>query len=92
MRQRSVSSELVMIGHARQQLSRFGVERGKMEVPVWYGGERERERDEICYFGEWEMEEWWDSEIWHFQNWLCLTRMLGSGCRHPILQLAFNQY
>ena len=54
--------------------------------------ERERERDEICYFGEWEMEEWWDSEIWHFQNWLCLKRMLGSGCRHPILQLAFNQY
>ena len=45
MRQRSVSSELVMIGNSRQQLSRFGVERGKMEVPVWYGGERERERE-----------------------------------------------
>ena len=71
MRQRSISSELVMIGDARQRLSRFGVEREKMEVPVWYGGVREIERDEICYFGEWEMEEWRDSEIWYFQNCLC---------------------
>ena len=55
-----------MIGDARQRLSRFGVERGKMEVPVWYGGARETERDEICYFGEWEIEEWRDSEIWYF--------------------------
>ena len=70
-RRRSVSSELVMIGNARQWLSRFGVKRGKMEVPVWYGGARETERDEICYFGEWEMEEWQDSEIWYFQNCLC---------------------
>ena len=54
MRQRSVSSELVMIGHARQQLSRFGVERGKMEVSVWYGGEREREmRFAILENGKW---------------------------------------
>ena len=42
-------------------------------VPVWYGDVRETERDEICYFGEWEMEEWQDSEIWHFRNCLCLT-------------------
>ena len=40
-----------MIGDARQWLSRFRVERGKIEVPVWYGGARETERDEICYFG-----------------------------------------
>ena len=46
-----------MIGDARQRLSRFGVEKGKMEVPVWFGDARETERDEICYFGEWEMEE-----------------------------------
>ena len=62
MRQKSVSSELVMIDDVRQQLSRFGVEKGKIEVPVCYGGarererERERERDEICYFGEGEKE------------------------------------
>ena len=47
-----------MIGNAKQQLSRIGVERGKMEVLVWYGGARETEKDEIYYFGEWEMEEW----------------------------------
>ena len=46
---------------------------GKMEVPVWYGDVRETERDEICYFGEWEMEEWQDSEIWYFRNCLCPT-------------------
>ena len=49
-----------MIDDVRQQLSRFGVEKGKIEVPVCYGGarerERERERDEICYFGEGEKE------------------------------------
>ena len=60
-----------MIGDARQWLSRFRVERGKIEVPVWYGGARETERDEICYFGEWETEEWRDSEIWYFQNCIC---------------------
>ena len=43
---------------------------GKMEVPVWYGDVRETERDEICYFGEWEMEEWRDNEIWYFRNCL----------------------
>ena len=59
-----------MIGDARQRLSRFGVERGKMEVQVWYGGVRETERDEICYFGEWEMEVV-GSEIWYFRNCLC---------------------
>ena len=45
MRQKSVSSELVMIDDVRQQLSRFGVEKGKIEVPVCYGGARERERE-----------------------------------------------
>ena len=75
-RQRSVSSELVMIGNARQRLSRFGVDRGKMEVLVWYGGTRETKRDEICHFGEWEMEEWRDSEIWYFLN--CYVRQLSS--------------
>ena len=45
MRQKSVSSELVMIADVRQQLSRFGVEKGKIEVPVCYGGARERERE-----------------------------------------------
>ena len=54
MRQKSISPELVMIDDARQRLSRFGVERGKIEVPVCYGGARER--DEICYFGEGENE------------------------------------
>ena len=34
MRQRSVLSELMMTGDTRQRLSRFGVERGKMEVLV----------------------------------------------------------
>ena len=34
MRQRSVSSKLMMIGDTRQRLSRFGVERGMMEVLV----------------------------------------------------------
>ena len=53
-RQRLVSSELVMIGNARQRLSRFGVERGKMEVPVWYEREREREmRFAILENGKW---------------------------------------
>ena len=42
-------------------------------VPAWYGDVRETERDEICYFGEWEMEEWQDSEIWYFRNCLCPT-------------------
>ena len=56
MRQKSISSELVIIGDARQWLSRFGVKRGKIEVSVCYGGERERERDEIYYFGEGEKE------------------------------------
>ena len=57
MRQRLVSSKLVTIGDARQWLSKFGVERGKIEVLVCYGGERERERErEICYFGEGEKE------------------------------------
>ena len=59
-----------MICDASQQLLRFGVERGKMEVPVWYVGVRETERYEICYFGEWEMEEWQDNEIWYFRNCL----------------------
>ena len=45
MRQKSVSSELVIIGDARQWLSRFEVKRGKIEVSVWYGGAREREKD-----------------------------------------------
>ena len=45
-----------MIGDASQRLSMFGFERRKMEVLVWYVGARETERDEICYFGEWEME------------------------------------
>ena len=56
MRQKSVLSKLVMIDDVRQQLSRFGVEKGKIEVPVCYGGARERGRDEICYFGEGEKE------------------------------------
>ena len=47
MRQKSVLSKLVMIDDVRQQLSRFGVEKGKIEVPVCYGGARERGRDEI---------------------------------------------
>ena len=50
-------------------------------VPVWYGDVRETERDEICYFGEWEMEEWQDSEIWHFRNCLCLTAQLRRRCQ-----------
>ena len=56
MRQKSISSELVIIDDARQWLSRFGVKRGKIEVSVCYGGARERERDEIYYFGEGEKE------------------------------------
>ena len=51
-----------------------------MEVLVWYGGVREVERDEICYFGEWEMEEWWDSEIWYFPNCLCPVVQLQQRC------------
>ena len=47
-----------------------------MEVPVWYGGAREVERDEICYFGEWEMEEWRDNEIWYFRQ---RCQAVGSG-------------
>jgi len=50
MRQRLVSSKLVTIGDARQWLSKFGVERGKIEVLVCYGGERERERERNLLF------------------------------------------
>ena len=52
MRQRLVSSKLVTIGDARQWLSKFGVERGKIEVLVCYGGERERERFVILEKGK----------------------------------------
>ena len=48
---------------------------------MWYGGAREIERDEICYFGEWEMEEWRDTEIWYFRNCLCPAAQLQRRCQ-----------
>ena len=52
-----------------------------MEVPVWYVGVRETERYEICYFGEWEMEEWQDNEIWYFRNCLLPVAQLRQRCQ-----------
>ena len=48
---------------------------------MWYVGARETERDEICYFGEQEMEEWRDNEIWYFRNCLLPVAQLRQRCQ-----------